>query len=571
MLICKNIYDIIFIYMDYREAQLLVLRRINMEEMKDIIFLDSEIIEDDDDAPVGTLIRLLDDGTVEEINSGNSSDKQDALRGEQKPAEETVISENEQEIAETQDEQDLTIEPAEEISDTDSFVATAAANEIAENSDNDSSLNAPTQMPVNEAENATDGNDVRPDGTDLAYIEQNVAASDVASPSDNVSDPHPNPTATDNKPKSPRKPKAKTENEKTPSSSIQKTGITISNGETLNDELHNTDFKIDKPSKPVSVVSTKKKKEKVEDLWAVAPVAQKKTSAVKETEETKQVETKAAQPSDSKSNAKQQKQPVKPTKSAKTAEEGKASDVKEAKTAPEKPVAQKKSTAKSSDKQDQKKVANKQSNEDAKPKASVKSKAVNENKNSVSAASTTSKIENKNTKAEAKMAKDTKVEKTEQAKKPAAKQTATKPETTEKVLIAGDDSIPHGKFVIKLTEKGNYVYKLYSYNYRVVAIGAEQYSALPSCKGGIQSVIKNAANAPVEDLTLKNPVEQKCPKWVIYKDKKEEFRLRLIASNGNIVATTNDGYLSKDAAKKGIEAIARAAKGASVVRNDDLW
>ena len=61
------------------------------------------------------------------------------------------------------------------------------------------------------------------------------------------------------------------------------------------------------------------------------------------------------------------------------------------------------------------------------------------------------------------------------------------------------------------------------------------------------------------------------PKWVIFLDKKNEFRLRLIASNGNIVATTNDGYLSKAAAKQGIDAIARASQNADVVRNDDLW
>ena len=161
-------------------------------------------------------------------------------------------------------------------------------------------------------------------------------------------------------------------------------------------------------------------------------------------------------------------------------------------------------------------------------------------------------------------------------KKMAAKETKPAPKKAddkaqEKVLVAGDATQPHGKFVIKVTDNGNYVYKLFSSNKRVVAIGAQPYPALPSCKTGIQSVIKNAGSAPIEDQTLQKPVEQKCPKWIIYLDKKGEFRLRLIASNGNIVATTNDGYLSKDAAKKGIDAIARAAVGADIVRNDDLW
>ena len=165
------------------------------------------------------------------------------------------------------------------------------------------------------------------------------------------------------------------------------------------------------------------------------------------------------------------------------------------------------------------------------------------------------------------------------AKKPAAaKETAkpatkpvTKPENEEQIIEAGDASAPHGKFVIKKTDKGNFVYKLYSSNYRVVAIGAEPYSSLSACKSGIASVRNNAATAPIEDQTLQKWEELKFPKWQIYTDKKGEIRLRLLASNGNIVATTNDGYLSKEAAKKGIAAIARAAKGASIVRNDDLW
>ncbi len=149
---------------------------------------------------------------------------------------------------------------------------------------------------------------------------------------------------------------------------------------------------------------------------------------------------------------------------------------------------------------------------------------------------------------------------------------AKKPEPApEKVLIEGDDSQPHGKFVIKKTDNGNFVYKLFSSNRRVLASPGGAYKDLASCKAGVQSVIKNAETAPIEDQTLKKWEEQKCPKWVIYNDKAGEVRLRLIASNGNVVAITNDGYLSKDAAKKGIDAIARAAKGASVVRNDDLW
>lgn len=139
----------------------------------------------------------------------------------------------------------------------------------------------------------------------------------------------------------------------------------------------------------------------------------------------------------------------------------------------------------------------------------------------------------------------------------------------EKIVTAGDASQPHGKFVIRKTDNDNFVFKLISSNKRVVAIGAQAYTGLPGVKGGIQSVIKNAAKAPIQDSTLQKVVELKFPKWEIWVDKKGEFRLRLYASNGELVASTNDGYTSKPAAKNGIDAIARACIGCDIVRNDD--
>lgn len=149
--------------------------------------------------------------------------------------------------------------------------------------------------------------------------------------------------------------------------------------------------------------------------------------------------------------------------------------------------------------------------------------------------------------------------------KETAKSAAPKQAATESKAAAA------GKFVIKRTDKDNFVFKLFSSNGRVVAVSTNPYSALASCKSGINSVINNAATAPIEDQTLQKVVEQKCPKWVIFNDKRGEVRLRLIAANGQAVAATNDGYTTKDAAKKGIDAIARAAENAEIERNDNLW
>jgi len=50
----------------------------------------------------------------------------------------------------------------------------------------------------------------------------------------------------------------------------------------------------------------------------------------------------------------------------------------------------------------------------------------------------------------------------------------------------------------------------------------------------------------------------------IYKDRKEEFRWRLKAANGNIIATSGEGYNAKEDCKKGIEAIQKGAATAKV-------
>ena len=186
----------------------------------------------------------------------------------------------------------------------------------------------------------------------------------------------------------------------------------------------------------------------------------------------------------------------------------------------------------------------------------------------------------------AKVAKvDTSEETTAPKAEPKTKTTKNTPKKTseEELKVAKEVKAPeeqiiqegtreyHGKFVIKKTDKGHFVYKLFAYGNKVVAIGAQAYEGLSGVKGGIASVTKIAGIDTIIDLTKAPEGKLPCPRWEIYEDKKEEFRLRLIASNGNLVATTNDGYTTKAAAKKGIESVAKAADGAAIVRNDNAW
>jgi hypothetical protein len=54
------------------------------------------------------------------------------------------------------------------------------------------------------------------------------------------------------------------------------------------------------------------------------------------------------------------------------------------------------------------------------------------------------------------------------------------------------------------------------------------------------------------------------PTFEVYQDRASEWRWRLVASNGNIVADSAEGYASKQGAKRGIECVKRIAPDAEV-------
>ncbi len=53
-------------------------------------------------------------------------------------------------------------------------------------------------------------------------------------------------------------------------------------------------------------------------------------------------------------------------------------------------------------------------------------------------------------------------------------------------------------------------------------------------------------------------------KFEMYKDTKGEFRWRLVASNGQTIATSGEGYKAKESAKAGIESVKKNAPTAEI-------
>ena len=58
------------------------------------------------------------------------------------------------------------------------------------------------------------------------------------------------------------------------------------------------------------------------------------------------------------------------------------------------------------------------------------------------------------------------------------------------------------------------------------------------------------------------------PKFEIYQDGANEWRWRLVVSNGNIIADSGEGYSSKQGAERGIQSVKRTAPDAQVIVSD---
>ncbi|MBR0081224.1 MAG: YegP family protein [Clostridia bacterium] len=123
-----------------------------------------------------------------------------------------------------------------------------------------------------------------------------------------------------------------------------------------------------------------------------------------------------------------------------------------------------------------------------------------------------------------------------------------------------------GKFEVKQVKTG-YKFNLKAGNGEVIAV-SEVYSSESTCLNGIESVRKNAPVAPVEDQTVENFEQLKHPKFEMYLDKAGEYRFRLKAKNGEIIAT-GESYKAKSSCLNGIESIKRNAPESPVIKIEE--
>jgi len=120
-----------------------------------------------------------------------------------------------------------------------------------------------------------------------------------------------------------------------------------------------------------------------------------------------------------------------------------------------------------------------------------------------------------------------------------------------------------GKFVIRNTNTG-IKFDLKATNGQVLAT-SEIYNSMAACKNGIASVQKNAPKANLENQTVEGFETAKHPKFEVYADKSGEFRFRLKAKNGQIIATS-EAYKTKASCANGIESVKKNAPDAEVAK-----
>ena len=119
-----------------------------------------------------------------------------------------------------------------------------------------------------------------------------------------------------------------------------------------------------------------------------------------------------------------------------------------------------------------------------------------------------------------------------------------------------------GKFVIHNVASG-VKFDLKAANGQVILSG-EVYSSLSACRKGVESILKNAPKAHVEDQTEPGWKHRTHPKFEIYEDRGGGYRFRLKARNGEIIGVS-EAYGSKIGCENGIDSVKKNALDAEIV------
>lgn len=110
-------------------------------------------------------------------------------------------------------------------------------------------------------------------------------------------------------------------------------------------------------------------------------------------------------------------------------------------------------------------------------------------------------------------------------------------------------------FEIYEDKSGEYRWRLTSGN-DIIADSGEGYSSKSGAREAVERVQGDAGEADI--------LEAGTPHFELYEDKGGEWRWRMIASNGRIVADSGEGYSSKSGARSAIKNVQSDASSAAL-------
>ena len=105
------------------------------------------------------------------------------------------------------------------------------------------------------------------------------------------------------------------------------------------------------------------------------------------------------------------------------------------------------------------------------------------------------------------------------------------------------------KFEIYKDNKMEFRWRLKAANGESLATSGQGYKAKADCKNGVERIQKDAAD--------KLKIE-------VYEDNAKQHRFRIIASNGQTIGTSSQGYKAKADCEKAVDLIKKGAKESEV-------
>ena len=119
-----------------------------------------------------------------------------------------------------------------------------------------------------------------------------------------------------------------------------------------------------------------------------------------------------------------------------------------------------------------------------------------------------------------------------------------------------------GKYMIRAVNSG-LKFDLYAANGQSI-LTSEVYTTMAACRKGIASVMKNAPAAKLENQTEENWKPLTNPKFELYQDRAGDYRFRLKARNGEIIAVS-ENYTGRAGCLNGIESVRKNACDAEIM------